>query len=345
MAHATVIIGGGPAGLAAAACLSRRGVPYRVLDTRGEPGGAYRDIYGAIVLASPRAIDALPGLPLPAGGDYVTVGEYRAYLGRYAEHHRIAVDKATVTAVAREGRAFRVDTDTETMTAPAVVVATGLWSFPVVPALAGTPAVPVIHACAWRGPEAHPGERVLVVGGGSSAVEIAEHSARAGRVVFVAARRPIKTMPRNLLGVDVHYWVAPLARLPTWLDRRRCERPPTLPATDLGFSALCRSGAIAVRPALQAVEGSVARFAGGATEVVDLVVLATGFRHEAPFLPPEVARAPAGHVQAREGESVSWPGLFVLGAPCAVSFESEFLRGAARDAEIVAGKIAARVAA
>jgi putative flavoprotein involved in K+ transport len=300
-------------------------------------------MYGGIELASPRAIDALPGLPIPGGGPYVTAGEYRVYLERYADHHRIPVTRATVQAVARAGRAFEVRTDGGTRTAPAVVVATGLWSFPVMPAIAGEPAIPVIHARDWRGPEAHPAERLLVVGGGSSAVEIAEQVARAGRRVRVASRRPIKLVPRTLLGVDVHYWVAPLARLPTWIDRGRCERPPTLLATDLGFSELCRSGAIAVRPALRAVEGKVARFADGTSEVVDLVVLATGFRHEAPFLPAEVAREPAGHVSARNGESVSWPGLFVLGAPCAVTFESEFLRGVARDAEVVAGRIAARV--
>jgi putative flavoprotein involved in K+ transport len=345
MTDATVIIGGGPAGLAAAACLSRRGVPCCVLDRTGEPGGAYREMYGGIELASPRAIDALPGLPLPEGGAYVTVAEYRAYLQRYAEHHRIAVARATVASVSREGRAFRVVTDAGERTAPAVVVATGMWSFPVVPALAGAPAVPVMHARSFRGPEAHPGERVVVVGGGASAVEIAEFLGRTRRKVWVAARRPIKLVPRRLLGVDLHYWVAPLARLPTWLDPGRCDRPPTLPATDLGFSSLCRSGAIVVRPALRAVEGKVAHFAEGASEVVDLVVLATGFRFEAPFLPAEVARAQGGHVRARGGESVSWPGLFVLGAPCAVAFDSEFLRGVAKDAEIVADRIAARVAA
>ena len=337
-----VVIGAGPSGLAAAACLSARGVACRVLDPSGEPGGAYREMYRGIMLASPRVLDALPGLPLPSGGEYVSAGEYRDYLLRYASHHGITVTKAAAERVTRDGPAFRVEAGGEPMRAPAVVVATGMWSFPIVPPVAQGATVPVIHARAWRGPEAHAGERVLVVGGGSSAVEIAEQAAGAGRRVWVAARSGIKVLPRKLLGVDVHFWVAPLAKLPTWMDRRRCERPPTLPATDLGFSAFRRSGAITVRPALRAVEGAEARFADGSAATVDLVVLATGFRFDTPFVPAEVARAPGGHLLAKDGESVSWPGLFVIGAPCAVGFESEFLRGAARDAERIAASIAAR---
>jgi putative flavoprotein involved in K+ transport len=313
-----------------------------VLDRLGVPGGAYLEMYAGIELASPRVFTALPGLPLAAKGTYVTAGEYADYLSAYAEHHRIAVTRATVEGLSREGRSYRVRTEAETLVARAVVVATGMWSFPVVPDLAAGATVPVLHAHEWRGPEAHPGERVLVVGGGTSGVEIAEHTARAGRRVWISARSPVNLVPRSVLGIDVHHFVVPLAKLPTWVAPGRCARPPTLPATDLGFSAMRRAGAITVVPALTRIEGRVAHFAGGASEVVDVAILATGFRHDAPFVPAEVARAPGGHLLAKGGESVSWPGLFVLGAPCVVGFDSEFLRGVAQDAELVAGKIERR---
>src|SRR5262249_50630179 len=150
-----------------------------------------------------------------------------------------------------------------------------------------------------------------------SAVEIAEMLARAGKSVVISARSGIKLMPRKVLGVDLHWLGVPLQKLPLSLMRGRCERPPTLPATDLGFTALRRSGAIVQRPGIRSVSGATFRFLDGAEEIVDLVILATGFRYDTPFLPAEVARAPAGHVLARACESVSWPGLFVLGAPCA----------------------------
>ena len=72
---------------------------------------------------------------------------------------------------------------------------------------------------------------------------------------------------------------------------------------------------------------------------IAMIIAATGYRFATPFLPAEVARAPAGHILARQTESVSWPRLFVVGTPCADRLDSEFLRGMARDAATVSRKI------
>jgi putative flavoprotein involved in K+ transport len=218
-----------------------------------------------------------------------------------------------------------------------------MWDFPVDPALPteGAPPPEVGHARDWRGPG--DAERILVVGGAHSAVEIAEEAARAGRRVWVAARRGIHVAREKLWGVDIHRWIGPLEHVPPWLAARYCDRRPTLPGTDRGFSSLRRAGKIAVVGAPARIErGRVVLVDGSAVEV-DRVVLATGYRFDVPFVPPEVARATAGHLRARRGESVSWPGLFVVGAPCAARVNSEFLRGMAVDAEVVAQAIARRI--
>jgi cation diffusion facilitator CzcD-associated flavoprotein CzcO len=88
------IIGAGPAGLATAACLRARGVAFRLLDRTGEPGGAYREIYPRTVLASPARYTALPGLAPSHAGEYITAGRYLEYLRAYADHHRLAVERA-----------------------------------------------------------------------------------------------------------------------------------------------------------------------------------------------------------------------------------------------------------
>ncbi len=106
--------------------------------------------------------------------------------------------------------------------------------------------------------------------------------------------------------------------------------------------ALRAAGLIEVRPKLVQIEKAEAQFSDGTKARFDLVVLATGFRFDTPFLPPEVARAPAGHVLAKKGESISWPGLFLVGAPCAAHISSEFLRGVKKDAPLLAGRIAGR---
>jgi hypothetical protein len=150
--------------------------------------------------------------------------------------------------------------------------------------------------------------------------------------------------PETLLGRDVHHYVGPLERLPPWLARGYCAHRPTLPGTDRGFSRLRAEGRITVRPGIARLGlNGRATFVDGTSATFGCIVSATGYRFETPYLPPEVQRAPAGHVVARHNESRSWPGLFVVGAPCANRLDSEFLRGVARDARLVARAIAARL--
>jgi thioredoxin reductase len=344
-----LVIGAGPAGLATAACLRGAGVSFRLVDRAGAPGGAYRALHDGITLASPAALDSLPGLPLDCPTTYVGVPEYRAYLARYATHAALAVTAGDVAALTRDGGGFvaRLAGGGE-VRARVVVVATGMWSSPRWPETPGLDrcGVPVLHARDWRGPtDLRPaGAALLVVGGGASAVEIAEEAARAGIRVTVATRRKLRLTPPTFLGLDVHHFIGPLERLPPWLARGYCARLPTLPATDRGFARLRAEGRIELRPGPIALDATGrVRFGDDSTGTFAAIVAATGYHFATPFLPPEVARTPAGQLAARHNESVSWPGLYVVGAPCANRVDSEFLRGIARDAPLVARAIAARV--
>ena len=355
---ACVVIGAGPAGLATAACLRAGGVAVRLVDRAGVPGGAYREIYGRISLASPAALDALPGLPLPARGTYVTAGDYHAYLRGYAAHAGLAVERGEVQSIRRDAgdAGFVVDAGDRSWRVRFVVVATGMWGHPVVPRIEGldTCGVAFLHARDWRGPRSivvggigsAAADPLLVIGGATSAVEIAEEAATAGLGVTLAVRSRIRIARQSFLGRDVHHWIGPLAGLPSWVAPGHCANRPTLPGTDRGFSRLRALGRITVRPALARLDpGGVACFADGARARFGGVVAATGYAFATPFLPADVARAPAGHLLARHAESVSWPGLFAVGTPCADRLDSEFLRGIARDAATVAHTIAARLRA
>jgi putative flavoprotein involved in K+ transport len=347
-----LIIGAGPAGLAAAACLKQLEIDCRVIDRSGEAGGAFRDMDAEMMLASPTSLNELPGFPLGGGGGYTSAAAYLDYLRRYAAHHRISVESGEVRQVRRNDGAFEAAVDAQQIQAPFVVVATGMWSFPVMPELGKTERrIPVIHARSWRAQnaaalgelETAPPRRILIIGAGMSAIEIAEKTARLRHRVWVSVRRPIWLTRQKVLGWDVHHWVAPLERIPVWLTRRYCRDHRTLPPTDLGFSKLRASGAIEVRPTVMRVDGETVYFIDGSQIQIDLIIAATGFRFATPFLPPEVARAPGGHLLAKGGESVSWSGLFVLGHPCALRLNSEFLRGIAHDARLIAHRIQRRL--
>jgi putative flavoprotein involved in K+ transport len=345
-----LVVGAGPAGLATSHALTERGIGHRLVDRRGRTGGAYLDIYEQTELASPARFTALPGLAVDVAGEYVRAGEYRDYLERYAQRFGIEAERAEVRAIEARKQGFAdrgfevtfIDSPPEPYRA--VVIATGMFDHPVVPAIAASLTCPVLHSRDWRGPTQHAGSRVLVVGGATSAVEIAEECAELGVDVTVSARSGVHITRQRYLGRDLHAWLGPLERLPLVFARRFCERRPTLPAQDRGFRAHLRHHRIRVRGAIERVAAAAEgrdriTFAEGDTLVPDVVVLATGFRHATPFLPAEVERTPAGHPRVRDGQSVSWPGLYFVGAPCGRGLDSEFLRGFEQDARLVAARL------
>lgn len=342
-----LVVGAGPSGLATAACLRRYGIEAELIDRHGVPGGAYRRIYRGVTLASPARYTELPGLAVAGRGEYITVPTYREYLERYAAHHALTVRRATLLGVERVGAQFRASVEgAVTRDYDAVVMATGMHDFPGWPQIPGLrPGPDVLHACQWPGPERFRGRRVLIVGGATGAVEIAEECARAGLRPVVSVRgNDVKIAPQRFLGRDIHDYVT---RAFAWLPRRflraYCAGRLSLPGTDLGFRRFRRDGIIAVRGPVARMDRGVAVFADGTREMFDAVVAATGYRFETPALPAEVARAPVyGHPLADRGESRSWPNLFVVGMPCVHRLSSEFLYGIATDAEWVARRIAGR---
>lgn len=327
-----LVIGAGPAGLATAASLQRLGKAVRLIDRDGRIGGAYARIDPTMLMTSPASLTALPGLPIDRPPPYFTVGEYLAYLTAYAAAAGLAPERKAVQRVRASGPAYVVD-DTDSY--ETIVVASGVFDSPVRPAIAGTPSVPVIHSSQWvTATHARPGSRVLVVGGATSAVEIAEHCARRGCVTTVAART-LSIGPQTILGFDPAVAVLPLL---SWVRPRAFCAGATVPAGDRGFREL----RIPVHREPRSIDGAIATLADGHRCEVDLVVLATGYRHEAAFLPAELARTPRGLARCRRNESVSHRGVFVVGAPCSRSAASQYLYGIARDAEAVARVIAER---
>lgn len=316
-----LIVGAGPSGLATAACLRQRGVRADLVDRHGMPGGAYRRIYAGITLASPARYTALPGLAPRSAGEYISVPQYRDYLGDYAAHHGLSVRKASVTRVQREGRRFRVSFKAEEARYDAVVVATGMFDYPRRPVFEGRAQLTMLHAGEWQGPQRLPGRRVLIVGGATSAIEIAQECALAGLHPVLSVRGRLKVAPQRLLGRDLHdYIVVLLNSLPRALARAYCEGRQSLPGTDLGFRELRRRGAIELRGAVSRIDGASVSFADGTRAEFDALVAATGYRFDRSLLDAEAGAA----------------GLHVVGAPCAHRLSSEFLYGIAQDARKVA---------
>jgi putative flavoprotein involved in K+ transport len=210
-----LVVGAGQAGLAMSEHLSGRGIPHVVLE-RSRIAERWRsERWDSLVANGPAWHDRFPGMTYSgcAPDGFPSKEEIADYFVAYAEKIgapiRCGVEVKEVTRLAgRPG--FRVDTSDGVFEADYVVAATGPFQRPVIPAIVPASAgVLQIHSNAYRNPDQLPAGGVLVVGGGSSGVQIADELQRAGRAVYLsvgAHERP----PRRYRGRDFVWWLGVL---------------------------------------------------------------------------------------------------------------------------------------
>ena len=344
-----LIIGAGPAGLAIATALRNEGVDFDLIDREGQPGGAYMRMPECIMLGSSVQHISLPGFPLEASDEFVSARKYFSYLNDYARHFGIKPTQGEVTGFAKDNDRFRVTFADEEMVEQhyrAVVVATGCFGQLRWPDIDGLPESEekVLHSSQWPGAEVFNGKRVLVIGCAISGVEMAEDCAQAGVEVIVSSRKGrVRTISPNVFGRHFLDFVVWVERLPRWVFWPICGGGARNPGIDQGYRDFRRRGLITEVGGVECFKNFTAVLADGREETVDAIVCATGYSHEVPFLPREVALESCGHPAARRNESINWPGLFFMGFPCARAVDSQYLRGMARDAPLLAQRIRKRL--
>jgi putative flavoprotein involved in K+ transport len=297
------VIGAGPAGLAASRELTRRGVAHVVLE-RGRVGESWRRCYDSLRLHTGKHLSALPGLPFPRSVPlFPARTDLIAYLERYTRAFAVPVRERTEVELAEPapgGWRLRLAGGGR-IEARSVVVATGIMSNPHVPAIAGMAAYAgrVRHSIDYRSPAELVGRRVLVVGLGNSAAEVATELARAGVATTVSARSGANVVPLTLLGVPIQYAAFALRSLPRPIraavaggvagigELRRCAPPfprpahsaaDAIPLIGLHLVDAIRAGQVELRGAIDRFTATGVRFVDGGAADFDDVILATGFR-------------------------------------------------------------------
>ncbi|MEX2536903.1 MAG: NAD(P)/FAD-dependent oxidoreductase [Trueperaceae bacterium] len=205
-----IVIGGGQAGLALGYYLKQLGVRFSILDGADEIGAAWRSRWDSLTLFTPSQWARLPGLPFPKPSDsYPSKDEVADYLKRYAEQFELPVDlNSRVVGLKRRDHTFLVQTETAELEATQVVVATGPFQRPLVPALGLEldEEVVQLHSSGYRNPHSLPPGEVLVVGAGNSGMQIAEEIA-ASRKVILSQGRTLPIVPRRVLGRSLFWWL------------------------------------------------------------------------------------------------------------------------------------------
>ena len=213
----TLVVGGGQAGVAMSEHLGECGVPHLVLE-RGRIAERWRsERWDSLVTNGPAWHDRFPGMPFPDTdpGAFVAkerVAEYfAAYARMIAAPVRCGIEVKEVRRV--PGRmSFRVETSAGAFEADNVVAATGAFQVPVVPNLVqGNAGLWQIHSSSYRNPGQLPAGAVLIVGSGSSGVQIADELVRAGRTVYLSVG-PHERPPRAYRGLDYCWWLGILGK-------------------------------------------------------------------------------------------------------------------------------------
>ena len=344
-----LVVGAGQAGLAAGYHLKRAGLSFEILEARGEPGGSWPGYYDSLTLFSPARYSGLPGMPFPAPPDrYPARDEVVGYLRGYAEAFGLPVlaGKRVLRAERAAGGGFRLLTDDGgEYRARTLIAATGSFARPHQPRFPGQEAFrgKILHAAEYRNPIPFRGKRVVIVGGGNSAVQIAHELVEVAETTL-ATRSPIRFMPQVVLGRDLHFWlsVSGLDRLP--LGRLFDVSEPGGVVDDGTYAAAVRAGRPDRRPVFSRFTESGVVWDDGREEPVDAVLLATGYGPNLGYLGPLGALRADGRPDQRGGVSRAVPGLYFVGLPFQTSFASATLRGVGFDAELVVARARRHVA-
>ena len=316
------VIGAGQAGLSAAYYLARAGlVPesgFVVLDANAGPGGAWRHRWDSLTLGSAHGIHDLPrfalGSPDPREPASAVVSRY---YGAYEEEFQLRVQRPVrVLQVTKTGDGrLRIETDRGAWLARAVINATGTWDKPYWPRYPGQQEFrgTQLHTRDFRSAADFAGRTVLVVGGGTSALQFLLQLHDAGARTLWSTRRPPEFM-QEPFGAE---WGREVERSVSERTRAGLAPLSVVAATKLPLTAQYRQG---IEDGILVSRGPLARFtptgavfADGTAAEADAVLWATGFRASLDHLAPLQLREPGGGIRMDGPRVVKLPQLFLVG--------------------------------
>jgi len=352
------IIGAGSSGIVAAQVLDARRIPFDCFEKGSAVGGNWRfendngmsSAYRSLHINTSRRVMAFKSLPMPDHfPDYPDHFQMAAYFDEFVDHFGLREKisfRTEVTKVEPADGEWAVTIKTDggaeaTERYRAVLVANGhhwdpRWPEPAFPGseeFAGEQ----LHAHHYREPDVLRGKRVLVLGLGNSATDIAVEASRIADETFLSVRRGAYVLPKYLNGKPIDEAVHPLASyLPLSVQRFFAMKGLEIAAGKMTTYGLPKPdhklfeahptvssellprlghGDITVKPNIEKFPGArTVRFIDGSEEEIDLVVYCTGYKMTFPFFDPKVLAAPDNRLPLyRRVVSVERPGLYFIG--------------------------------
>jgi len=309
-----LVLGGGPAGLAMAACLEMERIDYLLLESSESVGASWRSHYDRLRLHTIKERSCLPGMSYPSRyPKYISRDQMINYLEQYADHFDIRPQFGQLVSMispVQKGEWCVETTSGKKYISSEVVIATGVSRIPRQPSWPGQEEFKgqILHSRDYRNPLPFCGKRILVVGMGNTGAEVALDLSEQQIEVDISVRGKVNIVPLEVFGNSTQLTAAKLSKLPNWLGdwlgkvisgltrkrlygdlrpygidlsdaapgRQKRETGRT-PVIDLGTVEAIKKGRIHVRPNIRQMTSSGVIFSDDQQADYDAVILATGY--------------------------------------------------------------------
>lgn len=336
-----LIIGAGPLGLAHAKALKYAGIPYDQVEADDDVGGNwYHGVYETAHIISSKKVTEFSDYPMPDDyPDFPSAQNMYDYIKDYAQHfdleHQVEFNTKVIYVRPVEDSLWEVTlAGGKQRIYKGVLVCNGHhWSrrFPEYP---GEFSGEFIHSKDYKHPDQLNGKRILVIGGGNSACDVASEAARVGACCHLSLRSGVWFLPKTLMGkplTDMNFMLkmpVPLQREVIKLmvktsfgdyedyglpkpDYEIFEKHPTVSTEVLHY---IKHGRITPRPDVERLDGKTVHFTDGTSGDYDMIVAATGFHLDWPFLPKELQRVKGAVAQVYAGSMFDdYKGIYIIG--------------------------------
>jgi putative flavoprotein involved in K+ transport len=348
---ATVIIGGGQAGLTTAWHLTRHRLPCVILDENDKVGAAWRNRWDSLKLFTPARYSSLPGMPFPARPrSFPGKDDMSDYLRSYVQRFDLPVRNGVkVNRISFAGDRYIIETNRGQISAYNVIVATGAFHSPRIPEFAGTLDSDIVqmHSSQYQNPSQVRNGPVLVVGAGQSGAEIALDLAREHKVWLSgrdAGEQPILpgTLADRLFTPIMVFAATQVINVANPLGRKLRKyffyTPHGIPRARGTKKRLLNAGVEWVERTSGTSEG-YPQLENGRVMKVANVIWCTGFRPDYSWIDLPIFDK-YGYPVHRRGVISSHPGLYFMGLPFQRTLSSPLIFGMGKDAGYIADHIA-----
>ncbi|WP_375475808.1 NAD(P)-binding domain-containing protein [uncultured Jatrophihabitans sp.] len=359
MSAQVCVIGAGSSGIAACQVLQARGIEFDCYEAGSEVGGNWRYLNDNEMSSSYRSLhintsrEVMEYRSFPMRHDYPTYpnhAQIAEYFDRFVDHFglrdRIRFRTEVVSVVPDGGEwvvgvRARGSADVVERRYAAVLVANGhhwdpRWPEPAFPG-AETFTGEQVHSHHYKTFDGYEGKRVLVLGIGNSACDIAVETSRVSERTFLAMRRGAHVIPKYVFGIPTdHLTTSPLARVGSFAIQRallslimRAVRGDVtkygLPKPDhkiasahptISDDLLVRlgHGDVAVKPNIARLDGDTVHFVDGSSERIDVIVYCTGYKISFPFFDESLVNAQDNDISLyHRVVDPAHPGLYFVG--------------------------------